>query len=195
MPDYFTLAELRALPDVANEAKYPDASCEDAAAYVVELIEREVGTSFIARTVTSERHNGGVDGIVLNRRALSITSATINGTAVTDTLRLVGSNVVYRFGSATASWPTVWPDGFQNITLTYQAGYSATPPEDIKGAALQATRARLMSSGSNDRKMSVTNEQGTVQFAVASERRPFGLPEVDAVILGWRNRLDVLGFA
>ncbi len=198
MPDYFTLDELAALPNM-TEARYTTARKEAAAAYVVGIIEREVETSFIARTVTDEVHDGGGTGILLNTPyVLSVTSATENGVAVTDTLR-VHHGIVRRFASATATTPSRWAAGVGNIKITYQAGYSVTPPGDIKEAALQATRWRLLTTNSNSdlnaRQTSITNEMGgTVNLSVAGPGRPTGYPDVDAVIIGWKSRLNTVTY-
>lgn len=192
MPEYFTLTELRALPDVSNATTYPDATVEAAAARVVSIIERECRTSFVARTVTGEVHDGGCAEIILDKPwVLSVTSATENGTAVTDTLRVKNGRVLrYATGSYA---PKAWLAGFDNVAITYQSGYSSTVPADIKDAALQATRYRLISRVStasmNDRATSITNEFGNVNLSVASKKTPFGLPEVDSVVVGWREYL------
>lgn len=194
--EYFTLAELNALPNMA-EARYSTARKEAAAAWAVGIIEREIETSFVARTVTDEPHDGGGYAIVLDTpHVLSVTSATENGAAVTDTLK-VRNGVVRRFGSATATTPGRWASGVQNVTVTYQAGYSTTVPSDVKEAALQATRWRLMATNSNSdmnaRQTSVTNELGgTTTYAVAGPDRPTGYPEVDAVIVAWKRRLNTV---
>lgn len=193
MPEYFTLVELRALPDVSNSTTFPDATVEAAAARVVSIIERVCQTSFVARTVTGEVHDGGCYEIFLDKPwALSVTSATENGVAVTDTLRLKNGRVLrYASGSYT---PRPWLAGFDNVAITYQAGYSATVPADIKDAALQATRYRLLTRAStasmNDRATSITNEFGNVNLSVATKDTPFGLPEVDSVVTSWRDYLS-----
>jgi hypothetical protein len=197
MPDYFTEAELKALPDMSAETS---ARITAAAAWAVGVIERVVGTSFIARTVTDEAYDGGGDAIVLLKPyVLSITSATEDGIAVTDTLR-VRSGVLRRFSSTTSFVPISWAAGVGNVLVTYQSGYSATPPADIKEAALQATRWHLLEGRANNvnspRQTSVTNDMGgTTNYAVAGVDRPTGYPDVDAVIVGWRDELDVFGFA
>lgn len=196
--EYFTLAELNALPNM-TEGRYSTARKEAAAAWIVGIIERECETSFIARTVTDELHDGGGYGIVLKTpHVLSVTSATENGVAVTDTLR-VRSGVVRRFGSATSTTPGRWAAGVQNVAVTYQAGYSSTVPPDVKEAALQATRWRLLATNSNSelnaRQTAITNEMGgTVTFAVAGPDRPTGYPEVDAVIVAWKRRLNTVTY-
>jgi hypothetical protein len=198
MPDYFTLAELRALPDMNDSARYTDARVESAAAYIVSVIERVVRASFVARTVTDEVHDGGTYDIVLrNSHVLSATSATVGGVAVTNTLSVLGG-VLQQYAPGATS-PTLWTAGSRNVKVTYEAGYSVVPPADIKEAALQGTRARLLSKDSqasiDDRRTSMTTELGTVQYVIAGENRPTGYPEVDAVILGWRDTLNTFGFA
>lgn len=193
MPDYFTLAEFRALPDMASDSKYPDARVEAAAAHIVEIIEREVDTSFVARTVTDEIHDGGGYELILTKPyVLSVTSAEESGTAVTDTLSVTKSGLVRRY-AAGSYVPKVWLSGNRNLSVTYEAGYSSTPPADIKEAALWGTRSYLLehSSGSSvmDRRSTVTSDQGTTSFVLAGPDRPTGYPEVDAVILGWKKRL------
>lgn len=196
--EYFTLEELNALPNM-TEGRYSTARKEAAAAWAVGIIEREVETSFIARTVTDEIHDGGGNALVLDTpHVLSVTSATENGVAVTDTLK-VRNGVVRRYGSATATTPGRWADGIQNIAVTYEAGYSETVPPDVKEAALQATRWRLLATNSNSelnaRQTSITNEMGgTVNFATAGPDRPTGYPDVDAVILGWKRRLNTVTY-
>ena len=195
--DYFTEAELKALPDMSGETT---ARITAAAEWAVGVIEREVGTSFVARTVTGEIHDGGTDAIVLDSPfVLSVTSATEDGAAVTDTLRARGG-VLRRFSGATSFTPSSWASGYGNVAVTYQSGYSTTPPADIKEAALQATRWHLLEGRASNvqtpRQTSSTNDMGgTVNYAVAGPDRPTGYPDVDAVIVGWRTRLNAFGFA
>lgn len=196
-PDYFTKAELQALPDMSGET---EARIIAAAAWAVSVIEREVGTSFIARTVAGEIHDGCSRNIVLDQPyVLSVTSAMEDGVVITDTLR-AKDGVLYRFSDVLSYSPTGWAWGNGNVSVTYQAGYSSTPPADIKEAALQLTRWHLLEGRASNvhspRQTSITNDMGgTVNFAVAGPDRPTGYPDVDAVIIGWRRKLYSPGVA
>lgn len=196
MPDYFTIAELRALPDVDDTVKYTTAKIEDAAAHIVGVIEREVGTSFISRTIVDEPHDGSAYQIFLdNPYVLSVTSATEDGVAVTDSLS-ARAGVLRRY-SGTALVP--WAPGYGNILVTYEAGYTDTPPDDIKRAALKATRLELISSAAdssaNARRTSLSGDMGVESFVIAGQDRPTGYPEIDATILSWKQILHVAGVA
>lgn len=194
--EYFNEAELRALPQMSDTVVYTTARCDAAAAYVVGVIEGCTKTSFIARTVTDERHDGGTYGVLLEKPyVLSVTSATESGTAVADTLR-VRHGVLRRYAGATATTPRYWAAGFDNITVTYQAGYTAAAPADLKEAALKATRAHLLATNSNatidDRRTSMNTEMGTINFVIAGEDRPFGYPEIDAVVMRYKRQLNTV---
>lgn len=196
-PDYFTQAELRALPDMGAEA---EARILAAAAWAVGVIERVVGTSFVARTVTDEVHDGSARGLILRSPyVLSVTSAIEDGVPVSDDLR-VTSGILRRYSGADSFTPNGWTQGHGNVAVTYEAGYSVEPPPDIKEAALQATRWHLLEGRASNvqtpRQTSVSNDMGgTINFAVAGVDRPTGYPDVDAVIVGWRDRLYVPGVA
>lgn len=193
MPDYFTLVELRELPDMGDATKYPDARCEAAATAVVGVIEREVGTAFIPRTVTAELHDGGCTGLVLHHAdAIAVSSLTVGGVTADPSTYVLMSGVVQLTSGAFGS-------GIGNVSVTYTYAYSTTPPGDVKEAALKGTRAHLIATRSNstmdDRRTTLNTEAGTINFTVAGKDQPTGYPEVDAMILGWKERLDVDGFA
>ena len=191
MPEYFTLAELKALPDMSG---FSDDRIEAAAAGVVAIIEREVGTSFVPRTVTNEIHDGGIPVVLGAPYVISVTSVSDSGSVVTGTFTARDGVLLRASGSST------FTRGSGNVSVTYQAGYSAQPPADIKEAALKATRWKLLESrASNDvsaRQTSMTTDMGgTVNYAVAGPNRPTGYPDVDAVIIGWRDVLQLPSFA
>lgn len=195
--DYFTLEEARALPDISDESKYPDDRVTAAGEYVQAIIEGACQTSFVAREVVESLDGDGTTSLRLSTPyVLSVTSVTISGATSTDEFTAT-HGVLERTTTGSYS-PLSWTRGRRNVTVTYDAGYSATPPADIKEAALQATRARLMStsefSAIDDRRTSITNEMGTISFVIAGEERPTGFPEVDAVINRWAKKLNTVTY-
>ena len=201
MPEYFTLLELRALPQLGDAARYTNERCEAAAAWAVGVIEREVGgVPFIYRTVTDELHDGGRLEVVLDEpyaQNTGVLSVTENGAAVTATMR-IRSGVLRKLGAA--GIPLAWSSGLENIAVTYQHGYSSVPPGDVKEAALQLTRERLLETDSDAftdaRTVELVNELGgTSRRGEVDEDHPTGIPTIDSVIVGYRRKLDVFGFA
>lgn len=196
MPDYFTLEEFRELPDMNDEGKYSDALIERAAGYIEAIIERVVGTSFVPRTVTEALDGRSTTEVVLSSPYIrSVTSVSRNGSTV-DVNGLSTKAGVLRYLTGGTTWTT----GVGNISVTYQSGYSDEPPPDIKEAAMQATRARTLSTAEgatiDDRTTQMSNaDGGTTTFVLPGVERPTGYPEVDAVILGWRDKLSGFGFA
>lgn len=198
MPDYFTLAELRALRDMDDTIRFPDARCEAAAAYIVGIIEREVGCSFVPRTVT-RKFAGGVTRLeVPEGYVQAVQFASVSGVSVpVGNIGVQDGGLYLLAGGSVTTWGG--QGAFQPISVTYTAGYSTEPPPDIKEAALKGTREHLIAtadeSGLTGRRTTVTNEMGTVSFTVAGKDQPTGYPEVDATILGWQDILDIGSFA
>lgn len=184
MPDYFTLAELRSLPDVSDAAKYPDETAEAIAAEVAAEIERVVEASFVPRerTFVQPTTRAGRAAAVPDRYILEVTSA---GDYAAPVGRILGGVIPGEYAAGTS--------------IDYLAGYTTEPPLDIKGAALQWTRRRLISRNNasriDDRKTRVTSEAGTFDLAIAGKDRPSGYPEVDVVLVAWRDRLAGFGLA
>jgi hypothetical protein len=194
---YFTVDEFRAaMPDMDNEPKYPEAQVEAKRDAVEALIEGRAGTSFIARTVTETVDGSGTYGLVLRSPYIqSITSVTENGTTVSGYDFTIADGVLERCYDG-AYTPVVWTAGRRNISVVYEAGYSATPPDDLKRAAMRATRAFLLADISNteglsERALQLTTEYGSVNLSSATEDKPTGLPEVDATIMSWVNTVRV----
>lgn len=193
---YFTTAELRALPDIVGQIeRFPDARLVEAHDWIAAIVERECDTSFIVSTVTDERVSGtGTDTLFLRRPyAREVTAISVDGVAL-DAPRIadlyVDHGMVYLNNYST--WATTTRG---NVTVTYTAGYSETPPADLKQAMLRAARNWLLTmdawSGKDSRSTSISNQDGTFQLSVAGENRPTGIPDVDAVIMGWAQRVRV----
>lgn len=193
---YFTTAELRALPDlVGAETRFPDERLVEAHDWIVAIIERECGTSFIETTVTDERVTGsGVNGLALaNPYVRTVTSVTVDDTAYTEPeVEAIVLEAGFLYLDNYSTWPTTTRG---NVTVSYTYGYSTTPPADLKQAALRAARNWLLTmdtwSGADTRATSISNEFGNMQLSVPGEGRPTGIPDVDAVIMGWARRVRV----
>ena len=124
----------------ANEnevRRFIDASTDLAETYVGQVLGR--------RTFTDELYDGGTEFIrIRNPKAISITSVTENGLAVSASnyvLDYTGQRL-YRIGSgtlyATNSYG-YWTQGMNNVSITYVAGY-VNPPMSAKQGVLEIIR-------------------------------------------------------
>lgn len=204
---YFTTGQLRARPDLESTSTYPDSALSSAHDWVVGIIERETGTSFIPRAVTDVLSGDDADRdgrLSLSRGwVLSLTSVAVDGVALTapelaDCV-VDGGGLLWRRSGWTGHAP--WSSGRANVTVVYSAGYSAACPPSLQEAALDAARWWLLTtwgkSGMPDRATSITNEFGNVQLATpdAARRRWTGLPAFDAELAGWVDKTATFGFA
>ena len=110
-----------------------------------DLAETYVGQVLVRRTFTNELYDGGTEFIrIRNPKAISITSVTENGLAVSASnyvLDYTGQRL-YRIGSgtlyATNSYG-YWTQGMNNVSITYVAGY-VNPPMSAKQGVLEIIR-------------------------------------------------------
>ena len=110
-----------------------------------DLAESYVGQVLGRRTFTDELYDGGAEFIrIRNPKAISITSVTENGMAVSASnyvLDYTGQRL-YRIGSgtlyATNSYG-YWTQGMNNVSITYVAGY-VNPPMSAKQGVLEIIR-------------------------------------------------------
>ena len=110
-----------------------------------DLAETYVGQVLGCRTFTNELYDGGTEFIrIRNPKAISITSVTENGLAVSASnyvLDYTGQRL-YRIGSgtlyATNSYG-YWTQGMNNVSITYVAGY-VNPPMSAKQGVLEIIR-------------------------------------------------------
>jgi hypothetical protein len=192
---YFTTAELRALPDMDDAARFPDERLEAAHDWIVAVIERECETTFIAENVTETLNgSGGPAQFLSSAYVQSVTSGTVDGVSLTAPELagiLIEHGVLYH--SNGAHWSSTTRG---NVVITYVAGYSTTPPADLKEAAMRGARNWLMTndawSGADSRATSITNDYGNIALSVASaDGRPTGWPDVDATITAWARRVRI----
>lgn len=192
--EYFVEADLRALAQMDNTTLYPLARVDAVAAFVVGRIEGFCRTAFVTRSAT-ETHDAGCEIVLRQPFALALTTVMVDGVSVNVADLSLASGVVrYKAGGTFAA------ANLGGVAVAYTHGYSVTPPLDVKEVALAWTRYRLLATNSNvehdARRTQVTNDMGgTTTYAVASKDRPSGYPEVDAVLVDWRDRLNVFGFA
>lgn len=191
---YFTTDELRALPDLSDQIKYPPEQLDAAHDWIAGIVERECETSFIPTTITNERlTGGGTDSLrLVNAYIQSVTAVTVDGTPYTaDQLAALVEEDGYLYLAG-----DFWPKTSRgNILVSYVSGWSVTPPADLKRAMLRAARNWVLTSsawsGQDSRATSISNEWGNIQISVATEDHPTGLPDVDATIMAWVRKVRI----
>lgn len=192
---YFTTDDLRGLPDIDDQERFSDERCEAAHDWIVGVVERECGTSFIPTVVEDERlSGGGLDWLALRHTYVqSVEAVTVDDTAYTsDEVEALLVQDGFLYQPSYGTWPST---ARGNVLVSYTHGYSTEPPVDLKEAMMRAARYWLLTqhqwSAADARSTSISNEFGNVQLSVAGRDRPTGLPDVDATIIAWRDRVRV----
>lgn len=181
---YFTTQEARAIGPIAES--FSDSDIERHRTAVEDQIEANCDTSFVARFVT-ERVNGRGQALVrlTENYILRLIECVEDSTDVTSSVDLDGR---YLWADGT------WAVGRRNIAVKYEMGYQEYPPEDLRRKAIEATRYGLnreRRTGMPAQAVTIGTDVGTLRLAVAGLKQPFGIPEVDAVVLEWARSVAV----
>lgn len=184
---YFNLAELRAMKGLQSPTTYPNALLQAARDIVEEFVE---GFTMHAWVPSYKREildgDGTLEAYVSRHHATRLIKVLINGTAQTT------SNWSLSWSGRIRTDGTIFVPNIparQNIQIEYEWG-EAAPPLDLKKASLLLARHILMSTESSipDRARMLQTEYGMYQLDTASENKPTGLPEIDAVLIRYRSQ-------
>ena len=183
---YFTLEEARSIGGISSSIS--DAEIESVRCSVEDQIEANCDTSFVSRLVVEELSpNPGEPFVRLTEAyVLRVVSVEDHGVDITDEV-VADGRYLWRE-------PRGWSPGLRSVRVVYEAGWSETPPEDLRRAAINAARYRLLEEarvGTPSNVITIGTDVGTVRMAVASLKAPFGVPEVDAVVLRWAQKVGV----
>ena len=185
---YTTLAVVRAMDGMSDDAVFLDATIEDAILSATLLIDDYTGTSFEAKTFSFTVDGSGTSRLNLEnpynqRRVLfprTITSSTVDSVAqtVTDWAMFPEGFVLRDEGSFTYTYPG------NNVLIAGTAGVTTVVPTDIALVARTLARQYTLDTLSrvDDRAVMMTNELGTIRLSQPGERYPTGMPQLDAIL-------------
>lgn len=211
---YTTVATVREMDGMADDADYPDTDIAAAIAYADNAINRFCGTTFgnidtpAYTTFTTQATGIGtrlvlkdfeLRAIVFPQTLTSVISDGVDETAAAAAWTLEPWGTIYRTEG-------VFPSGRNKISIAGTAGYSTTPNEDIDWASGKVAQNHLIANLSRVPDRALTQETefgGTITlaqpapatFAGSSHRaaRTTGLPQVDARINQYRHRYGPQG--
>ena len=173
--------EMRLRRPLDDVNRYPDAMLVRAREALISEMSDRAGVKFTGGefTVTVDG-NGGTDLFLPIGKPRSITSVTIDGTALTgtdltDILVDSRAGVLYRAAQ--------WNSGRLNITVTGVSGF-AQPPGGLAPAVAKGVRYMVVDSPTQDRAISVSSEDGsTSNLMVAGLRGAiFAIPELNMLV-------------
>lgn len=182
---YVTLTQLRALPNLADTTKFPNAKLVAATDWFETRFEDYTGVAWVPRTVVDERHQIASGGLLILDHMFprTITAVRSYSDAATSTAYTAGeladlhsdpSGVLRRrsLGHFTS--------GYGLVAVDYTHGWDS-PPADVVEAAKTAIRAHLLDDYQANRQYAVSTEAGIIRTSQPGPDAPFGLREVDVV--------------
>lgn len=183
---YVAVAELRALPNLADTSRFTDAELTAATTWFETVFEDYTQVAWTPRTVLGEAHYlKRADSLMLrHQRPRTVTAVQSYTSAIAATaytaaelaaLAFDETGTLRRLGNVSS-----FTSDYGLVTVDYTHGYTA-PPADVVEAAKTAIRAHLLDEYQANRQYAVLTEAGIVRSSQPGPDRPFGLPEVDAV--------------
>jgi hypothetical protein len=182
--------EIRLRRPLDDVNRYPNHTLIRAREALVSEMSDRAGVKFTGGefTVTVDG-NGGTDLFLPVGKPRSITSVTIDGTALTGT-DLTDIKVDARAGVLYRA--ARWNSGRLNITITGVSGF-AQPPGGLAPAVAKGVRYMVVDSPTQDRAISVSSEDGsTSNLMVAGLRNAiFAIPELNMLVEAHRQTFGV----
>lgn len=173
----FTVADARNIKPLDDTTTYPTSTIVAARVLAEMALEDECEIPFAPTYFNAILDgNGQTDLMLPLARPLTVTAATIGGTALTPSdLGLYPDGRVY--------YSARWLFGRRNVEITGTYGY-ATPPARVSRACLLLAKRFLVDSPISDRATSLITEDGATQFLVTAGVRQavFDIPECNAVV-------------
>lgn len=201
MGDYTDLATVRAMEGMGSSSQFPDATINTAIGVAEELIDQVTGTSFIYKAFTGYGYGTGQRRCRIAREdgtpvlfGRTISSATIDGTAVGDTSG-------WSFDAVSAVWhdegdvfDVAEVPGPPNVVIVGTAGKTSAAPEQIQRVAALLSRHIVLEDVSRveSRALSISNEYGQVRLSTPGRLYPTGVPMIDAVLDRYRETAPVV---
>ncbi len=180
---YVTIAELRALPNLSDTAKFTTAELRAARAWFEDKFELYTGVAWVVR-YGSERLDGTSTASLLlpHQQIRSVRSVRTYTDATTYTAYTAGELADLRvrtWGAIERGTLGTFAYGSANLLVDYEHGYEHVPA-DVVEAAKVGIRDKALSDQSG-RVYAVQTESGIVRSSTPGPDTPFGLPFVDAV--------------
>lgn len=189
----FDLGELSDLPGMERARWSVDAKAA-ARDWVERQLELFLSTSVVRaphveRGLVAERVSRGGGLRLAERYPVEVVAVVADGTPVdVSVARCVGDGVVRG----------VDVSGATDVEVRMLRGAFETPPADLSAVCAQWAAHLVAASGDSAiprRAVSVTNDLESFRLATASAARPSGIPDIDAVLVGWRDVLRPPGVA
>jgi hypothetical protein len=176
---HFSIAEARATAPLDNTTKYSTARIVAVRGLVEEALEDACGCAFVPRYAHETLSGSGSASLLLRPLISRVRSATVDGTAFSDSditsLSIGLTGTVYSAARA-------WSSGSNKVVVGYEHGYGY-PPARVKHAALMLAKRWLIDGPVDDRATGFSNETGTYQLVTPGVRGAmFDVPEVNATV-------------
>lgn len=182
---YLATSDLRSVADLDDVDQYPEAKLVKGRRWFEDRFEKATSVAWVPRYRRARLSGDGTSELTLPdlypRRVLSVRVYSDAATYVAFSPAEIADLVVDDHGELRRSSLGSFAAGLNNIVVEYEHGWTA-PTSDVVEAGEVAIRDHLMSATQGNRVYAVQTQDGIVRSSVPGRDRPFGIPEVDAVV-------------
>lgn len=185
---YVSLAELRAMKNLDSITAFTTAELIDARQWFETLAENYCGQAFVPRYKRTRLTGSGTAELLLDmnvRTVRSVKDYTDAATYTAYTADELADIDIDPVGVLTRLTTGAWRAGRRNLSVVYEHGMDACPP-DLREAAKNAIRYKLLDDNTGHREYALQTEVGIVRFGRPGPGRPTGDDEVDRVLNSYR---------
>lgn len=184
---YCSLFELRSNPDLSNPAKFPSLALRAARDEFESLAERYCEVAFVPRFAREELRGDGRNRITLRHHRPRVLRSISVGGEVRSVDDFAFDGCVLDWSGGTFTAPI---SGATNVVVEYEHGYDHVP-EALAQACRVFVETRLLGDrgGIPRLAISVDSEFGNMRLATPGDRRPTGIPSVDAALNEYAERV------
>lgn len=200
---YVTLAEIRALPNLSDTAKFTTAELVAARTWFETTFERATGVAWVPRYARDRISGNNRAALLLPRYPLRIDPVT--GAPVVYSVRTYTTSSAYTAltspnladlivsddGLLRRFDGTSFTSGYGNLVVEYEHGHES-PPADVVEAAKAGIRAKLVDDQTGNRVFAVQTDEGIVRHSSPGSGRPFGIPFVDEIAAAHDHRVPAV---
>lgn len=184
---FVTLAELRAMPNLSDPAKFSTAELIEARQWFETLAEHHCGRAFVPRYKKLRMSGSGTSTLLLDMDIRSVRSVRDYTDATTYTaftaaeLADIDIDPLGNLTRLTGSWRY----GIRNLVLVYEHGMDACP-DNLRAAAKDVIRNHLLEDHTGHQEYALQTDVGIIRFERPGPGAPTGNRTADTVLNSYR---------
>ncbi len=189
---YVTIADIRALPGMADVDKFPTALLRQVRDQFEDMVESITGTAWVPRFARVSLDGDGSNALVLpDLHPRTVVSVTIDGTSCSASDFTLYEEGLIRRESTTFPAPS-YSTGPRNVVVEYTHGHDA-PPAQLREEALSWIRYKVMQRLAGVQSNAIAEDNTRYSTPDPANGRPTGSLTLDPILVDLNEKRPAIG--